>query len=160
MPCNPELREAKLSDAQALFEAHVDSVQNLCTGAYSEEQLAVWFEDRSPEIYRTAIETGQIWLAEQDGSVLGFVGFQAGEITLLFVRRRASGLGIGERLFRLGMQKAESGFGGPLTVVATENSRSFYQKFGFVPVCRDFFVRGKQDVHIDVVVMRRPSRNL
>jgi GNAT superfamily N-acetyltransferase len=149
------IREAGMADAQALFEAHQDSVQNLCAGAYSEEQLAVWFEDRSPEIYRPAIEAHQIWLAEQSGRVLGFVGFAPGEVTLLFVRKEAAGLGLGTRLFAFGLAKAESGFSGPLTVVATQNSQRFYQSHGFAPVERDALVRGKAQIQIKVVKMQR-----
>lgn len=149
------IREAGMADAQALFEAHQDSVQNLCAGTYSEAQLAVWFEDRSPEIYRPDIEAKLIWLVERSSRVLGFVGFAPGEVKLLFVRKEAAGLGLGKRLFSLGLQRAESGFSGPLTVVATHNSRSFYEKHGFVPVGKDDLVRGKAEIRIQVVKMQR-----
>jgi putative acetyltransferase len=149
------IREAGMADAEALFEAHQDSVDSLCAGAYSEAQLAVWFEGRSPEIYRPAIEAHQIWLAEQSGRVLGFVGYAVGEVTLLFVRKEAAGVGLGKRLFALGLQKAESGFTGPLTVVATQNSQRFYQSHGFVPIEEEALVRGKAEIQIKVVKMQR-----
>lgn len=151
------IREASMADAQALYEAHQDSVLNLCVGAYTEEQLAVWFEDRSPEMYRPAIEAQQIWLAEQSGRVLGFVGFALGEVTLLFVRREAAGLGLGKQLFALGVAKAESGSNGPLTVVATQNSQQFYQSQGFRPVGEEALVRGKEKILVRVVKMQRVS---
>jgi len=149
------VREAGITDLQALFEAHLDSVKNLCAGAYSQQQLAVWFEGRSPEIYRPAIEAHQIWLAERQGRVLGFVGFVPGEVTLLFVRKEASGLGLGKHLFKLGLAKAESGFTGSLTVVATQNSQPFYQNHGFLPVEDLALVRGKAEIKIKVVRMER-----
>src|SRR5450830_1469648 len=149
------IREAGITDLQTLFEAHLDSVQNLCGGAYSPQQLAVWFEGRSPEIYRPAIEAHQIWLAERQGRVLGFVGFVPGEVTLLFVRKEVSGLGLGKHLFKLGLAKAEAGFTGPLTVVATQNSQPFYQSHGFLPVEELALVRGKAEVKIKVVRMQR-----
>lgn len=151
------IREAELADSEALYEAHKDSVQNLCAGAYSEAHLAVWFEGRSPEIYRPAIEAHQIWLAEQHGRILGFVGFAPGEVTVLFVRKEAAGLGIGKHLFALGAAKAESGFPGPLTVVATQNSQLFYQARGFLPVEEQTFVRGNPEMHFKVVKMQRVS---
>jgi len=151
------IREAELADAEALFETHQDSVQNLCAGAYSEAHLAVWFDGRSPEIYRPAIEAHQIWLAEQHGRVLGFVGFVPGEVTILFVRKEAAGLGLGKHLFALGVAKAESGFPGPLTVVATQNSQRFYQAHGFLPVEEQTFVRGNPELHFKVVRMQRVS---
>ena len=116
------IRKAVLADSQTLFKAHQDSVQNLCSGAYSEAQIAVWFEGSSPEIYRPAIEAHEIWLAERSGRVLGFVGFAPRQVTLLFVRKESAGLGLGKRLFALGLETAESGSTEPLTVVATQNS--------------------------------------
>ena len=149
------IREAGFADSQALFDAHQDSVQNLCVGAYSAAQLAVWFEGRSPEIYRPAIEAHQIWLAVRHGRVLGFVGFAPGEVTLLFVRKEAAGLGLGKRLFALGLAKAASGFSGPLTVIATQNSQRFYQDQGFLPVEEETFIRGEAEIQFQVVKMQR-----
>jgi GNAT superfamily N-acetyltransferase len=150
------IREAQLADASALFEAHQDSVLNLCTGAYSQEQMNAWFSGRSPEIYQPALEARQIWLAERPDQVMGFVGFAPGEVTLLFVRQAAAGLGLGKRLFALGMLKAASAFAGPLTVVATLNSWKFYQHQGFVPLAEESFARGQPEVHFPVVRMQRP----
>ncbi len=150
------VREAEFADAQALYDAHQDSVLNLCAGAYSKEQMSVWFSGRSPEMYRPALEARQILLAERGGRVIGFVGFVPGEVTLLFVRHEAVGLGLGKHLFTLGSMKAESGFAGPLTVVATINAQAFYQGQGFVPVEEDTFVRGVPEIHFSVIKMQRP----
>jgi GNAT superfamily N-acetyltransferase len=151
------VRQAQLADADALFEAHQDSVLNLCTGAYSPEQMNAWFSGRSAQMYRPALEARQIWLAERSDQVMGFVGFAPGEVTLLFVRPAAAGLGLGKRLFALGMRKAASAFAGPLTVVATLNSWKFYQGQGFVPVAEESFARGQPEVHFPVVRMQRPA---
>jgi len=153
------IREAEFADAEALFEAHQDSVLNMCAGDYTEEQMNVWFSGRSPEIYWPALEARQIWLAEKGNRVIGFVGFEPGEVTLLFVRQEAVGLGLGKHLFALGAKKAESGFIGPLTVVATKNARQFYQAQGFVPVEEETFVRGDPEIHFSVVKMQRALGN-
>ena len=116
------LRRAIMADAQALFDVHRDAVQTQCAAAYSEAQLRAWFEGRRPDMYRPAIEAGHVWLAECRERVLGFVGFVAGEVTLLFVRHDAAGAGLGRRLFAFGVAQAQAGFDGPLTVVATLNS--------------------------------------
>ena len=145
-----------MADAQAIFDTHRDSVYGLCSGAYTETQLQVWFEGRTPEMYRSAIEGRQVWLVERDGRVLGFVGFVPGEVTLLFVRHDAAGIGLGKRLFAFGLEIAEAGFDGPLTVVATRNSQRFYQAHGFAAVESQTFVRGQPEQHFEVVKMQRP----
>jgi ribosomal protein S18 acetylase RimI-like enzyme len=149
------LRPAVLEDSQALFEAHQDSVLNLCADAYTPLQMQTWFEGRTPAIHHPAIEAGQIVLAERQGRILGFFGFIPGEVTLLFVRPEAAGSGLGNRLLRLAIERAEAGHDGPLLVVATRNSQAFYERHGFVAVEASFFVRGAAEMRFEVVDMRR-----
>jgi GNAT superfamily N-acetyltransferase len=152
------LRGATMADAQALFDVHRDAVQTQCAGAYSEAQLRAWFEGRRPDMYRPAIEAGHIWLAECNSRVLGFVGFDPGEVTLLFVRHEAARVGLGKRLFAFGLEQAQAGFDGPLTVVATRNSQPFYAAHGFAAVETLTFLRGQPALHIEVVKMQCPAR--
>lgn len=158
---SPVIRQAVMGDAEAIFDAHRDSVLNLCAGAYTEAQLRVWFEGRSPTIYQAALEAGRIWLAESAasaetaGRVLGFVGAVPGEVTLLFVRPEAAGHGLGARLLALGVSSARAGFDGALTVVATSNSRRFYERHGFAFVEPQFFVRGALDTRFEVLKMQQ-----
>ena len=151
------IRPAVLEDSPAIFDAHQDSVLNLCSGAYTPVQLETWFEGRTHEIHHPAIESGQIVLAEQQGRILGFFGFVPGEITLLFVRPEAAGSGLGSRLFTLAIGRAEADHEGPLTVVATRNSQRFYEKHGFIAVDSSFFVRGASEMRFEVVDMRRET---
>lgn len=152
------IRSAAIPDAQAIFDAHKDSVLNLCAGAYTPLQMQTWFEGRTHEVHWPAIQAGQILVAEREGRVLGFAGAVPGEVTLLFVRPEAAGSGLGGRLFRLAMAQAEVGHDGPLTVVATRNSQGFYERHGFVAVADSFFVRGAAELRYEVVNMRRGER--
>jgi ribosomal protein S18 acetylase RimI-like enzyme len=149
------LRPAVLEDSQALFEAHQDSVLHLCADAYTPLQMQTWFEGRTHAIHHPAIQAGQIVVAERQGRILGFFGFIPGEVTLLFVRPEAAGSGLGNRLLRLAIERAEAGHDGSLLVVATRNSQSFYERHGFVAVEASFFVRGAAEMRFEVVDMRR-----
>ena len=122
LPHSITFRHAKLGDAVALFEAQQDAVLGQCQGAYSQAQIERWFEGRTHEIHHAAIRARQILLAEIQGRVVGFVGFIPGEVTLLFVRTRFAGSGLGSRLFAKAIERAAVGHEGPLTVVATKNS--------------------------------------
>lgn len=159
MPDTLTIRPAQLADAPALFEAHQDSVLQLCKGSYSAEQMGIWFEDRTHEAHHPAIEAGQVLLAEHRGRVLGFVGFVPGEVTLLFVRPEAVGTGLGGRLLALAMEHARVGHDGPLTVIATRNARRFYEKHGFTVVGESFFVRGASQMRFEVLEMQRPAHD-
>lgn len=151
----PTLRTATLADAPALFDAHQDSVLNLCAAAYTPQQMQTWFEGRTAEIHRPFIEAGQILLAERQGRVLGFAGFVPGEMTLLFVRPEAAGTGLGSLLCREALARAAVGHDGPLTVVATRNAQGFYERHGFVAVGESFFTRGEAALRYEVVTMQR-----
>ncbi|MBT9504926.1 MAG: GNAT family N-acetyltransferase [Burkholderiaceae bacterium] len=117
--------------------------------------MATWFTGRSEEMYLPALQAGQLWVADADGHIIGFVGAQAGEVTLLFVAPEAAGRSIGSRLFEFGLLRASEGSQGPLTVVATRNSVSFYRRFGFNEVEELSFVRGEPPLHYPVVKMVR-----
>ena len=141
-----------------MFAVHRASVHELCAKSYSAEHMESWFEDRTPEIYSPALAAQQIWVAEQNGKVVGFVGAQLGEVTLLFVLPQATGQGIGSGLFEHGLSVAEGGTSAPVMVVATKNSESFYAAHGFVAVEEQWFERGAQSLRYPVVKMLRQSR--
>ncbi|MCU7374415.1 orotidine-5'-phosphate decarboxylase [Paucibacter sp. O1-1] len=151
------LRLGTLADAAAIFAAHRASVHALCAEAYSVDQIATWFEGRSPAMYAEALSQGRIWLAESGAGILGFVGVEPGEVTLLFVRPDAAGIGLGQRLLEQGLLEARRSFEGPLSVVATINSEPFYARFGFVAVEQQAFERGEQRLQYPVVrMLQRP----
>jgi GNAT superfamily N-acetyltransferase len=151
------VRSARLEDAPAIFEAHQDSVRHLCKSAYTPAQIDTWFEGRTPEVHHPSIQAGQLFLAEQGPRVLGFFGFCPGEVTLLFVRPEAAGSGLGSHLFALAVQHAQVGHDGPVVVVATANSRRFYEKHGFCVVEESYVVRGADEKRFKVFRMSQDS---
>jgi GNAT superfamily N-acetyltransferase len=153
------IRKAVLEDSVAIFEAHQDSVENLCAGSYTVLQLQTWFEGRTHEIHYPSIKAEQVYIAEREGRVLGFVGFAPGEVTLLFVRPEAVGTGLGSQLFQLALECAAVDHTGSLTVVATKNSQGFYEKHGFASIGESWFVRGTAELQYPVVNMQRMSKN-
>lgn len=151
------IRQARREDAAQLFAVHQRSVQSLCASTYSAAHMATWFAGRSADIYLPALQAGQLWIAETDGQVIGFVGAQPGEVTLLFVAPEAASQSVGSRLFEFGLLRASENFQGPLTVVATRNSVSFYRRFGFKEVEELSFVRGDPPLHYPMVKMVRDA---
>lgn len=148
------IRPATAADAEAMFALHRRSVLSLCRAAYDPQQLDAWFFERSPAIYGPGLAAGQIHVACRGDAILGFVGAEPGEVTLLFVDPEAAGSGIGKALFEFGLDAARLGHAGPLRVVATRNSQRFYERHGFVEVGRDAIERGEPIVRIEVIEMR------
>jgi GNAT superfamily N-acetyltransferase len=156
-PTGVAIRAAVAADAEALFEIHKGSVRQLCKDAYSQTQLDAWFEGRASTIYRASIDAGRLWLAEEHGALVGFVGVKPGEVTFLFVAANAAGRGLGRRLFAFGLCEAARDFDGPLIVLATINAQRFYESFGFYVVGNSALSRGARAVAIEILKMQRPT---
>jgi GNAT superfamily N-acetyltransferase len=156
MPTN--IRQAVQEDADEIFALHQRSVHALCASHYSSVHMAKWFSGRSADIYAPALQAGRLWVAEANGQIVGFVGAEPGEVTLLFVAPEATGRAIGRMLLEFGLSQASEDFQGPLTVVATKNSASFYRRHGFKDVEEQTFVRGEPPLHYPVVKMARRAR--
>ena len=152
------IRVATPADAPSILATHKASVAVLCAGHYSPEHMDSWFHDRGADIYAPAIERQRIWLVEADGKVQGFVGFEPGEVTLLFVAPEASGKKLGSALFEFGLARAREDATGPVFVVATKNSVSFYARHGFEVEEEQGFVRGTGDLRYPVLRMKLPSK--
>jgi GNAT superfamily N-acetyltransferase len=148
------MRPAAWADATALLAVHQASVQAQCAADYSPAHMAAWFEGRTEAIYQDHLDHGRIWLAESGGRVLGFVGWQPGELTLLFVAPDAAGQGVGTALLHQGLLGARQGAVEPPFIVSTLNAVAFYRRFGFEPVETLAFTRGA-GLQYPVVKMRR-----
>ncbi|TDM08618.1 MAG: GNAT family N-acetyltransferase [Ideonella sp. MAG2] len=147
------IRRAHQGDAASLYAIHQRSVNAFCAANYSEEHLAEWFLGRSEAIYQDSLHAGRIWLAEAGGRVLGFVEATRGEVTLLFVRPEASGQCVGQQLLEHGVRLAAAEGPGLVTVIATKNAVSFYERHGFQSVEDQYFERGDPPRRYDVVKM-------
>ncbi|MDZ7813372.1 MAG: GNAT family N-acetyltransferase [Ideonella sp.] len=147
------IRRAHQGDAAVLYAIHQRSVIAFCAAHYSEEHLAEWFLGRSESIYQDALHAGRIWLAEADGRVLGFVEAIPGEVTLLFVVPDASGQCVGQQLLEHGVRMAAAMGQGQVTVIATLNAVSFYERHRFQLVEDQYFERGDPPRRYDVVKM-------
>jgi GNAT superfamily N-acetyltransferase len=149
----PLFRAATPSDAQAVFELTRLSVAGLATAHYSPEQIAGWMGDRTPAYYEDLIAKGNMVVADRDGTILGFVDAEPGEVTRLFLLPAAAGAGLGGRLLAIGIERARTGHAGPIRLEATINAEGFYRRHGFQPVGRGFFSHGLGGDPIEIVHM-------
>lgn len=146
------VRLATHADAPAIHDTHRAAVQAGCSSHYPAEHLAMWFHHRTPEIYRPALDAGEIWLIEREGRVAGFVGARPGELTLLFVHPAESGRGLGRRLLQHGLQRAAMA-DDEVVVIATLNAESYYAAHGFVTAEPWSFTRGEPPLQFPMVRM-------
>lgn len=146
------VRSATLEDAESIFAVHKNSVENLCTGDYGPEQIAMWLDGRSPQTYREAIAAGNLWLAYAD-TLEGFIEIDGHEVTKLFIRGDAAGQGIGARLLNDALLRIKTAGHPTAYVEATLNAEKFYAAFGFRKVGEGTFSRGNGPVSIEIIKM-------
>ncbi|NJK69088.1 MAG: GNAT family N-acetyltransferase [Microcoleus sp. SU_5_3] len=103
------------------------------------ESIDEWKQISNPEELRSRIASNEKTLvAIWNGIVVGFIAFRRGNhLSLLFVRKEFSGLGIGRELFtRCSSDFDES------TVNSSDTAVEFYQKIGFVQSGDRFLIKG------------------
>ncbi|WP_412026048.1 GNAT family N-acetyltransferase [Burkholderia cepacia] len=149
-----EIRSAKESDIQRIFDVHLDSVARLCAGDYSREQIASWLDGRTPAMYLDAIRRHALWVAE-DGDLLGFAETAGEELTKLFIRGDRARRGTGKALLETAVSGiARAGYA-RVYLEATTNAVSFYGRHGFDVIGRGRFSHGNSSIQLEIVKMER-----
>lgn len=97
------------------------------------------------------IDSGRIFVAESDSTVLGFGEAAPGVVVAIYVHPSMTRQGIGTRLLRHALERARKTHSGPVTVESTLNATAFYARSGFLEIRRSTVKRNH--VEVPVVVM-------
>ncbi|MEM8592635.1 MAG: GNAT family N-acetyltransferase [Pseudomonadota bacterium] len=104
------------------------------------------------EFWRNRLKTGG-WLAEENGTVLGFARKEAGHLNALYLAPEGRGRGIGKALLEAACAGEER-----ITLyvfVANERARRFYKRAGFVEVSR---TDGDNEEGLPDILLARQAR--
>lgn len=126
-----QYRRSGPMDAEAVFAVMLASVRRLAPDPYSQEVVTTWMHGRSIEDYRDDCASGEIWIAERSGEVVGFSHGVPGEVKRLFVKETAIGLGIGAELMKRALSDARANGETKVIIDATLNAAPFYERWGF-----------------------------
>jgi putative acetyltransferase len=153
MSATTHVRIATREDVEEIFATHRDSVESQCREFYTDEQVAMWLEGRSPATYDKAIAEHRILVATMSDEIVGFVEYAPGEIVKLFVKGSAAGHGVGDMLMRAALAEARRGHHGPIRLESTKNAQGFYERHGFAKVDEGFFTRGGSSMSLEIIQM-------
>jgi len=138
------VRPARPEDAAAIAAAHVRTWQAAYEPVFGAERLAVLDEQLPARVERwerLLREEQGIWVAEEDGRVVGFVGWgpsrdegAEGELYSLYVVPEAWGGGAGAALMAVARDELRAGYGESILWVLEDNPRArrFYEREGWV----------------------------
>ena len=145
------IRQATSGDADQIHKLHTSSVKALCKDHYSPEQIAGWLQNRTPQGYLPGIERGEVFVAVDEGRIVGFGHAVPGEVVAVYVAPECTRHGVGRAILTEGLTRARSEPQGAIRLEATLNAQEFYKKAGFVEV-EPKTVR-RNDVLLPVIVM-------
>lgn len=125
-----QITPATPSHIQEMHRIHTSAVRTTCQKCYTEEQVKVWLEGRTPEGYLEAINKGDMYIAEENGKMQGFGHAVPGEIVAIFVDPALHHKGVGKKLLEYGLKIALKDHK-KVKIESTTNAEGFYKKHGF-----------------------------
>ena len=149
------IHPATAADAGRIHAIHTQSVKALCKGHYSSEQIAGWLKNRSPQGYLPGIGRGEMFVATDGFSILGFGQAIPGEIHAIYVAPEYVKQGVGIVLLEQALTAARAGSQRDVYLESTLNAQGFYTRAGFVEVERATVCRN--DVLLPVIKMVSPG---
>ncbi|HYG61179.1 MAG TPA: GNAT family N-acetyltransferase [Thermoanaerobaculia bacterium] len=127
-----KIRRASIADAEELTQVAHESKSHW---GYPPRWIELWRDDLTitPEV----IAGNELYLAEEDGTVLGFFGLIAGEgggpvwtLEHFWVLPAAMGKGVGRTLFERARELAAGAGAAVLEIDADPNAAPFYERMG------------------------------
>jgi GNAT superfamily N-acetyltransferase len=138
-----EVRRARLEDAAAIAEVHVRTWQAAYEHALGRERLAGIDVERRREMWERVLPRGDhVWVADDDGAVIGFAWIGdsrdadgEGELFAIYVLPEAWGCGAGPELMAAARLALRERYPTSILWVLEDNPRArrFYEREGWEP---------------------------
>lgn len=135
------LRKARPQEAETLWNIRNQAIRHGCKTSYDAEVIARWTPDLMPERFRKMIIEYPFYVVEDekgDVAATGYLDLDAHCLEAIFTLPAASGTGMATRIIEALKQEARSRGITRLTLDATPNAQSFYQKQGFVTLSESY----------------------
>jgi GNAT superfamily N-acetyltransferase len=126
------IRKASPDDVEEICRLHKASIRQLCSSAYTPEQIAAWTKPLTPDRYLSAMRQFEFFVALDDG-ILGFfiLNLKGAELNAIYLHPDAVGRGVGRRLFGYAESIAQDKSVSGLKLKSTLNAVGFYEACGF-----------------------------
>jgi GNAT superfamily N-acetyltransferase len=129
-----QIREARIEDAEAACQVLRRSIVELCELDHKGDAdvLDLWLANKTPENVRRWIREGDVFIATEDGVVLGVGAVNSsGEITLNYVSPDARFTGVSKALIGRLEARALALGASRVTLESTATARRFYRSAGY-----------------------------
>jgi ribosomal protein S18 acetylase RimI-like enzyme len=122
------LRRARPDDADAVADVYIPSFAGLTflPKLHTDTETRAWIRD-------VVLRRHEVWVAEEDGSVVGFAALSERTLEQLYVHPDHQGRGVGTALLAKARQRRPRGFD-LWTFQRNDGACRFYERNGFRPV--------------------------
>lgn len=138
MNSNNYIRKATPADALKIHEAHMRSIQEVCSIDHSENEIKAWgyrpfYEDQRIH----AINEQFVYVVEIEDQIEGFLHFNILEnktdayIYGLYLTKKSNGFGLGTKMMNIVFDKCEQNNIHKINLHSTITAHNFYLKMGF-----------------------------
>lgn len=128
------IRKATRDDVTMIYQAHVSSIRELCSGRYTPAQIHAWTQDLAPERYIHGIENFEFYVAEDgEGLISGLLIFNEaiGEVYAIYIAPWAVHKGFGRCLMEFAQRMIKDRGHRKISLKSTLNAVPFYEHLGF-----------------------------
>lgn len=127
------LRPAEPTNAPALLAIRRAAILELSGPTLTPKQAHAWAEHAAPDRGETAIRDNDVWIAETDTTIAGWVEIESDCIRSLYVRPTCAGAGLGSALLRHAEDRVTKVGHAVVHLVASPNAEAFYGRRGYAP---------------------------
>lgn len=126
------------SDAEGIINAHVQSIQEICSKDYTKAQIDAWAgRNFKPHLWHQIIDRDFVWVVEVDNEVKGFGHFaimdkENGEVMGLYLAPECCGNGLAKKLVQEFIKTARAHNLKKISLHSTITAKSFYESSGFM----------------------------
>jgi len=134
------IRRAKPEDAKSIHDAHMLSIQTICSKDHSPEEIKAWGGRPFNEAQRaSAIQNQNVWVVEIDNRIEGYGhlrvyekdGQKLAHVMGLYLTQKALGKKLGQQMFSLMLNEAKFQNAEKINLESSLTSHGFYKKMGF-----------------------------
>ena len=125
------LRLAIQSEAPVLAAIRRGAILTLATPKYGSERARDWADSSGDERVLRAIKKNEVWVAERNNAVVGWVEIDRDRVEGIYVRPDVSGSGIGSALLLHAEGQIQSAGHCAVALDASWNAERFYLRRGY-----------------------------
>lgn len=129
------IRRAVPQEAETLWNIRNQAIRHGCQESYPADVIARWTPEIMPDTFRQRVIEYPFYVAEDNyGTVVatGYLDLTQNSLEAIFTLPSASGKGYARQIMAVLLEEARGRKIACVTLAATPNAQSFYEKMGFV----------------------------